>query len=82
MDRAVGLHHSLLRRLLVRHGGYESATEGDAFILAFWRPDDAFGFALDAQAALLAAEWPEQLLAHEVRAGWPRAWCAWKGRGV
>ncbi|GIL48312.1 hypothetical protein Vafri_4593 [Volvox africanus] len=63
MDSAVKLHHRVMRELLLKHSGYESATEGDSFILAFHRPDRALGFALAAQEALLAADWPPDLLA-------------------
>ncbi|GLC40308.1 hypothetical protein PLESTM_001047100 [Pleodorina starrii] len=63
MDAAVKLHHRTIRELLVRHAGYESATEGDSFILAFHRPDRALAFALAAQEALLAADWSPELLA-------------------
>ncbi len=45
MDVALGLHHALARQLLAKHGGFESATEGDSFILAFHTPADALGFA-------------------------------------
>ncbi|KXZ46692.1 hypothetical protein GPECTOR_41g656 [Gonium pectorale] len=61
MDAAVKLHHRVIRGLLVLHNGYESATEGDSFILAFHKPDRALAFALAAQDALLAAEWPSEL---------------------
>ncbi|EFJ46766.1 hypothetical protein VOLCADRAFT_92910 [Volvox carteri f. nagariensis] len=63
MDTAVKLHHRAIRELLVKFGGYESATEGDSFILAFHRPNRALGFALAAQEALLTADWPAELLA-------------------
>ncbi len=53
---------------------YESATEGDSFILAFHVPLDAARFALLAQAALMELPWPVELLGHEdgkeVRAEW------------
>lgn len=44
---------------------YESATEGDSFILAFHGPLDAARFALLAQAALMELPWPTELLGHE-----------------
>ncbi|GIM12082.1 hypothetical protein Vretimale_15512 [Volvox reticuliferus] len=61
MTRAVQLHHETLRSLLQLHKGYESATEGDAFILSFFSAADAIAFALRAQAALLYQPWPEEL---------------------
>lgn len=63
MDVAVKLHGAAVRLLLTRHGGYESATEGDAFILAFSAAHDALSFSLDLQAELLQLAWPQQLLA-------------------
>ncbi|EFJ44112.1 hypothetical protein VOLCADRAFT_95771 [Volvox carteri f. nagariensis] len=50
MSDAVRLHHGCIRRLLVAHGGYESATEGDSFILAFLTVKQAVAFAMDLQA--------------------------------
>ena len=47
-----------------RFYGYEVATEGDAFILAFHEPVDAVAWCLCTQHALLAAQWPETLLTH------------------
>ena len=35
MDISLKLHHRLLRQLVRKYGGYESATEGDSFIIAF-----------------------------------------------
>ncbi|KAG2500013.1 hypothetical protein HYH03_002295 [Edaphochlamys debaryana] len=66
MDASVGLHHACLRRLLLKHWGYESATEGDSFILAFRRSCDALAFALDAQTSLMQLEWPELLLQERI----------------
>ncbi|KAG2450079.1 hypothetical protein HYH02_000183, partial [Chlamydomonas schloesseri] len=62
MDSAVKLHHRVIRELLLPHHGYETATEGDSFLLAFHKPDSALGFALAAQSALLSADWPAELL--------------------
>ncbi|KAJ9532985.1 hypothetical protein QJQ45_018084 [Haematococcus lacustris] len=73
MNAAVELHHSLVRKLLVQHHGYESATEGDAFILAFHTPSDALHWAQAFQQGLLHLAWPEQLL--QLDAGAP-VWAA------
>jgi hypothetical protein len=40
------------------------ATQGDSIILGFHTPLDAIRAALQAQQALLAAKWPEELLEH------------------
>ncbi|KAG2434059.1 hypothetical protein HXX76_007787 [Chlamydomonas incerta] len=62
MDRAIKEHHTCLRKLLLKHSGYESATEGDSFLLAFHCPEDALLFAMEAQVALLECAWPMELL--------------------
>eukprot|EP00798_Chlamydomonas_sp_ICE-L_P009194 gene9194-16333_t len=51
-----------IRQQLLHFGGYESATEGDSFIVAFHTPADALDFAISAQMALLEADWPAELL--------------------
>ncbi|GFR47041.1 hypothetical protein Agub_g8726, partial [Astrephomene gubernaculifera] len=64
MDAALKVHHRVLREVLQTHRGYESATEGDSFILAFHAARHAVGFCLAAQQALLEAPWPRELLDH------------------
>jgi hypothetical protein len=49
MDAAVKKHHQIIRKQLQKHNGYESATEGDSFILAFHSPVDAVCFSLRVQ---------------------------------
>ncbi|GFR48852.1 hypothetical protein Agub_g10806, partial [Astrephomene gubernaculifera] len=66
MDRAIKEHHMCLRKLLLKHSGYESATEGDSFLLAFHCPEDALLFSMEAQVALLECAWPPELLDCEV----------------
>ncbi|KAG2436828.1 hypothetical protein HXX76_006350 [Chlamydomonas incerta] len=64
MDQALRIHHRIVRAISVRHNGYESATEGDSFIIAFASTTDAAQFALRLQVALLSeASWPQELLA-------------------
>jgi class 3 adenylate cyclase len=62
MEEVLRVHHTTLRSLLDKHNGYESATEGDSFILAFHSPSDALAYAVEAQQCLLAADWPQDLL--------------------
>jgi predicted ATPase/class 3 adenylate cyclase len=52
------LHHALLSAAWRAHGGYELATEGDAFLVAFADASDAIAGAIDAQRALTGADWP------------------------
>ncbi|GIL47993.1 hypothetical protein Vafri_4714 [Volvox africanus] len=65
MDVAIYHHHSLARRLILRFRGYESATEGDSFIIAFHTADDAVCFCALFQQGLLQVPWPAELLALE-----------------
>jgi hypothetical protein len=62
MEEVLRVHHHVLRSLLDKHSGYESATEGDSFILAFHNVDDAVLYAVEAQQQLLLGDWPDQLL--------------------
>ncbi|KAG2490221.1 hypothetical protein HYH03_011346 [Edaphochlamys debaryana] len=59
---AVSLHHAAIRTAAQQHRGYESATEGDSFILAFRSSHDCLRFCLRVQEALLALDWPPELL--------------------
>lgn len=61
MDRAINIHHECIRRHLLVHHGYEVATEGDSFIIAFHSPTHALQFALDVQEDLLKEDWPCEL---------------------
>ncbi|KAG1676528.1 hypothetical protein FOA52_000071 [Chlamydomonas sp. UWO 241] len=63
MSRAIATHHAIVRKALARFHGYEQATEGDSFLLAFHTPSDALGFAMQLQAGLLSADWEPELLA-------------------
>ncbi|GFR40647.1 hypothetical protein Agub_g1232 [Astrephomene gubernaculifera] len=62
MDYAIYHHHSLARRLMLQFQGYESATEGDSFIIAFQTADDAVCFCALFQQELLLVPWPPELL--------------------
>ena len=48
-----------------RYWGYEIATEGDSFLLAFHDPSDAVEWAVTTQQALLSAAWPRVLERHD-----------------
>ncbi|KXZ57034.1 hypothetical protein GPECTOR_1g95 [Gonium pectorale] len=64
MDTALKIHHDTFRLLLQKFNGYESATEGDSFILAFADPASAVAFASACQVALMLQPWPSELLTH------------------
>ena len=52
-------HDRLLREAIVRNGGVEVSTEGDAFFVVFTTPAAAVRAAVDAQRALHAEQWPD-----------------------
>jgi len=62
MDEAMRQHCTLLRSLMAKHSGYESATEGDSFIIAFAGPAAAIKFMHEGQEALMHLPWHSQLL--------------------
>ncbi|GIL73559.1 hypothetical protein Vretifemale_3702 [Volvox reticuliferus] len=64
MDCALRVHNACIRQALAKYDGYESATEGDSFIVAFASPASATAFAVSCQLALLEADWPQELLQH------------------
>eukprot|EP00210_Caulerpa_lentillifera_P008996 g8586.t1 len=66
MDEALQLHNACLRQILRQNRGYESATEGDAFILAFHTAIDAVRFCIEAQLALLEVQWPDAIIPSSV----------------
>jgi DNA-binding NarL/FixJ family response regulator/class 3 adenylate cyclase len=53
-------HERLLRSSFQDAGGHEINTKGDSFFVAFRKPKDAVGAALDAQRALACHPWPEE----------------------
>jgi class 3 adenylate cyclase/tetratricopeptide (TPR) repeat protein len=52
-------HRRILRRAAQEHAGEEVDNQGDSFLFAFRRADDAAKAAIDAQRALATHEWPE-----------------------
>jgi hypothetical protein len=64
MEQSIALSFTILRKISTAHGGHESSTEGDSIILGFHSPLVALRASLEAQEALLIANWPEQLLDH------------------
>ncbi len=63
MRAALEIHDRILRTLLLSSSGYEVKTQGDSFMVAFPTVVDAVRWCLDVQEVLLAAPWPEELLA-------------------
>ena len=57
MKASLEQHDRLMRSAVEDHGGHIFSTAGDAFAVAFHRPDDAVGAALDIQQALLEPNW-------------------------
>ncbi|KAK9861409.1 hypothetical protein WJX84_009398 [Apatococcus fuscideae] len=63
-DAAIRLHDQLIRTNLLKYYGHELATEGDAFLAAFWEPADAIKFCIALQKALMVAPWSKSLFNH------------------
>jgi len=53
-------HERLLRSAFQGAGGHEINTQGDSFFVAFRKPKDAVGAAVDAQRALACHPWPDE----------------------
>jgi DNA-binding NarL/FixJ family response regulator/class 3 adenylate cyclase len=53
-------HERLLRSAFQGAGGHEINTQGDSFFIAFRKPKDAVGAAVEAQRALASHPWPEE----------------------
>jgi DNA-binding NarL/FixJ family response regulator/class 3 adenylate cyclase len=51
-------HERLLRAAFQTTGGHEINTQGDSFFVAFRKPKDAVGAAVEAQRALARQPWP------------------------
>lgn len=66
MSKALKIHDEILRNKLKMTGGYEVKTEGDSFMLVFRTPLSAVWWCLFVQQALVEADWPKDLLEHEV----------------
>ncbi|KJE88628.1 hypothetical protein CAOG_00254 [Capsaspora owczarzaki ATCC 30864] len=62
MRAAVKLYKDCMRRAIRVHKGYEVKTEGDAFMVAFQRSEDAVKWCLETQTLLLTLDWPKELL--------------------
>jgi class 3 adenylate cyclase/streptogramin lyase len=58
---ALADHHRILRDAFAAHGGTEIDNQGDSFFVAFRRAREAVLAAADAQRALHAHEWPEDV---------------------
>ena len=61
MRSALATHDAILRSAIGSHGGVVFATGGDGFGAAFSRADAALRAAIEVQALLAAARWPEGL---------------------
>jgi class 3 adenylate cyclase len=51
-------HREILRKAVRQHGGEEVDRQGDSFLFAFPRADEAAAAAIDSQHGLAAHEWP------------------------
>jgi len=64
MNDALTAHDAIMRSLMRIFNGYEVKTEGDAFMVAFFNPNDAVAWCINVQRALLACPWPTALHSH------------------
>lgn len=71
MGQAIELHNQILRKHAAQWGGFEVKTAGDAFMLAFARPQNAAQFCIQAQLSLLDAPWPKEIIAAPEMLGSP-----------
>jgi class 3 adenylate cyclase/tetratricopeptide (TPR) repeat protein len=55
---ALAEHRKILRTAVQEHGGDEVDRQGDSFLFAFPRADEAAAAAIDGQRALAGHEWP------------------------
>eukprot|EP01062_Namystynia_karyoxenos_P001178 TRINITY_DN103_c0_g3_i2.p1 TRINITY_DN103_c0_g3~~TRINITY_DN103_c0_g3_i2.p1 ORF type:complete len:1707 (+),score=515.58 TRINITY_DN103_c0_g3_i2:91-5121(+) len=62
---AVTIYRKALRRELAANRGYEASCDGAAMSFLFPSSFDAVRWAVAAQRALLAADWPQELLASD-----------------
>ena len=65
MSSVLKVHDAIIRDQIERFDGYEVKTEGDAFMVAFGRPQMALEWCMACQTELLGATWPDDLLRHE-----------------
>lgn len=52
MMQAINLHDRIMRSQISKFGGYEVATEGDAFVVAFHNPGKAVAWAAAMQQVM------------------------------
>eukprot|EP01028_Stygiella_incarcerata_P004880 TRINITY_DN2118_c0_g1_i1.p1 TRINITY_DN2118_c0_g1~~TRINITY_DN2118_c0_g1_i1.p1 ORF type:complete len:718 (-),score=166.81 TRINITY_DN2118_c0_g1_i1:334-2487(-) len=62
MHDAVQRHNAILRKLLVKHSGYEVKTQGDSFFVVFGNPSDGIRWSFDVQKELVNENWHPALV--------------------
>ena len=70
-------HHTIIRREIARHAGFEVKTEGDAFMIAFGSTRTGLHFGIAAQRALAERNTTADTILR-VRMGFTSA--RWRGR--
>jgi hypothetical protein len=63
---ALQLYHTTVSQLLPGYCGYVVEMAEELSLCAFQSPEAAIAWALAARASLLAADWPAELLEHEL----------------
>lgn len=61
-EKVQEMHDTLLRDLIIQHGGYEINTEGDAFHIAFKDVYAASQYCLAVQYQMMEQDWPREIL--------------------
>jgi class 3 adenylate cyclase len=62
MHDAVQRHNAILRKLLIKHSGYEVKTQGDSFFVVFSNPSDGIRWSCDVQKELVTEPWHPGLI--------------------
>eukprot|EP00668_Euglena_longa_P030422 GGOE01037906.1.p1 GENE.GGOE01037906.1~~GGOE01037906.1.p1 ORF type:complete len:426 (-),score=134.55 GGOE01037906.1:85-1248(-) len=88
MTHALHVHHSLIRRLIVKHKLYEVKTIGDSFMCAACSPIKAVDFAVALQREFFERDWgttsidTAYALQQEGGAAWGASHLGWNGLRV
>ena len=77
MDEAISLHDKLLRGHLREYSGYEVATEGDAFVIAFHEATDAIRWCIAVQKVRARTFMAVDCLAMAIDSLCPKGQSAW-----
>jgi hypothetical protein len=69
---SVAVYRRTVQAELMRRGGYLVEESGGLHLVAFHRASRAIRWALNSVQLCMEADWPRELLEHELGGGWPR----------